>query len=329
MSVDIAPIIGELLHTKESVIVPGLGRFVSSYKPASIDYVQGILHPPSKFIKFDASVDTNSDSFVNYVSIKYSCTKADAQKSVDTFVQHSKEVISNREMMVIPDVGRIYLDYEQKFQFLQEDTNFNTTAFGLPNVQYYPVLRSKKEVEHVVSTADMKTKKGNSSPYASTLSQTLVPLAIAVIAVFLALGMYTQQSSVELVENFEAKPVAEEVHVNKSPAEFKETELPPEMRIREAPAEKTAYTEELDTDAMTLGPNAKHSIIIIGQFSKKEGVRKRVEQIYDLGYDVYTDVNNNLTRVGVQFSYEHTREVQKVLKLLRKKFDTSAFILKD
>ena len=68
--------------------------------------------------------------------------------------------------------------------------------------------------------------------------------------------------------------------------------------------------------------------MIIGAFSRKKGAEKRIKQIYELGYDAYQDKKNGLNRVGVQFAYESSRDIQKVTRKLKQRFDVKPWILK-
>jgi len=328
---------------------------MGSYKSATIDHVQGILHPPSKSVRFNLDFNTKDDVLTNFLVSKYNCTAEEARELVEHFVANAMKLLQKREMLIIPDVGRLYLDYEDNYQFLQEATNFSIDAYGLSGIHYYPVLRSRKQLGYTVNPYSERKKVPflQKITKLSYLAQTVVPVSIALIAVLFALSIYYNKTSVEDLGT-EVLPVSfKEVHVNKSPLGM--NALPEELIIEEEenheenhntsvedddflapePEEDLAidkgekYTEGQNTDALTLPHGVKHCIIIIGQFSQKEGVRKRVEEIYELGYDVYTDKNKNLTRVGVQFVYESSSEIRKALRLVKKRFDESAFVLKD
>ena len=50
MQIDIAQHIEQLLYNHDTLIVPGFGGFTSSKTPASVDYIGGVLTPPSKVL---------------------------------------------------------------------------------------------------------------------------------------------------------------------------------------------------------------------------------------------------------------------------------------
>ncbi len=342
MAIEIASDITELLYSRDFIVIPGLGTFMGSYKPATIDHVQGILHPPSKSIRFKLDFNAKDDVLTNFLVSKYNCAHSEAQELVERFVTNAMKLLQKREMLIIPDVGRLYLDYENNHQFLQETNNFNIDAYGLPGIHYYPVLRSRKQLGYSVDPYhEQKVPFLQKIKRLSYLTQTVVPVAIALIAVLFAVSIYYNKTNIE-DRGANVFPVSfKEVHVNKSPLGV--NTLPEELIIEEEddtdivaeeedfldPEPEEVYAEGQNTDALTLPDDVKHCIIIIGQFSQKDGVRKRVEEIYELGYDVYTDKNKNLTRVGVQFVYESSSEIKKALRLVKKRFDESAFILKD
>ena len=53
MKIDITPYIKELLYENNTLIIPSFGALTLQYAPSTVDYVQGLLNPPTKFIDFD------------------------------------------------------------------------------------------------------------------------------------------------------------------------------------------------------------------------------------------------------------------------------------
>lgn len=143
MKIDVGRAIQELLFDQETVIVPGLGGFTSAPSPATVDYVQGVVTPPSKKIEFNPNLVINDGVLVHHIQKRETVTFQEAGEAVDRFVDEVKQALERREIIEIPQVGRLYKDYEHKVRFLPEGNNFNADAFGLPVVQFSPLAKER------------------------------------------------------------------------------------------------------------------------------------------------------------------------------------------
>ncbi len=347
MSVDVASSISNLLYEHDSVIIPGLGAIVSTYKPAVIDHVQGLIQPPSKTLSFNPNLSTNDKLVIQHIQQQYQLPYEKAEEELQHYVSSIKTALDNREIIVFPKVGRIYVDYENNLQFLQDNTNFNRDVFGLPTIQYYPILRQKDYSDSNVPAELAPKKKRRAFAFSGKWLATALPIIFTIVICGIGLYIYTSQQNNET-------PIIEDVHklptdlrLNEKPFPEAEKKTPeeevidyenqeiatvtdeePEMREEEPVTEKEPQVA--DTEQPSLGPGQRECIIIIGQFKSKEGVASRIEDIINLGFTAYTDKESSkgLTRVGVQFIYEDKKDVDMALRYLRKRFDMGAFVLK-
>lgn len=143
MSIDVANAVQELLYENQSVVIPGFGGFTSTYKSATVDYVQGAVAPPAKNIAFNPNLKINDGVMVAFLQKKHEISVEEAQTAIETYVAGINATLAKKEIVEIPRVGRLYLDYENKMKFLPEGTNFSPDSFGLPTVKFYPVMREK------------------------------------------------------------------------------------------------------------------------------------------------------------------------------------------
>ena len=154
MSVLIIEDIKDILFEKKEVTIPAIGTFVGTYKSASIDGVSGQIAPPALDVVFDNNALVNDGILFDFVQKKYSLSAYESDVAIETFAKEIKATFDKNEIVIIPQIGRLYRDFAQKIQFLPDKTNFNTDSFALPTVQFYPVSRTKAEVQSVVEKGE-------------------------------------------------------------------------------------------------------------------------------------------------------------------------------
>ena len=145
----IANYIGSLLYEHDCVIVPGLGGFIANYREADVDHTQGTIHPPSKEITFNPDLQVNDGLLINHISRKEHISYTEARDFVEEFARHCTGVLNRNEILALPEVGKLYRDPENKLQFIPESTNFLIDSFGLPKVQFFPLMRAETKEEKI------------------------------------------------------------------------------------------------------------------------------------------------------------------------------------
>lgn len=329
MDIDVGACIAALLYEQDTVSIPGLGALVGQYKPTAIEHVQGKISPPSKEWTFNANLAVNDGLLINRLIQKYHLSHLEAEKQVTEYVAQVKRALERREIVVIPEVGRLYRDFEQQLRFLPENTNFNTETFGLPTVQFYPVLRSQRSLEP--------------PPIQPSPSENLKTVALAwfrrymkVVSIVGSISLVTSlylllRPGASVPEN----PIAEALppsRVNVSPSSALET--PGEDAPAELPevlnqddnndADESAANTETDTESITMAPEQKFGIIAVGAFSNEDNVKRLISRLYESGYEPVTEKKGRLTQVNVQLAYESEAELQEALQKIRRKFNKDA-----
>jgi hypothetical protein len=334
MGIDIASHISEMLYDHDTVIIPELGGIIAKYQPAVTDHVQGQIHPPSKKLTFNENLSINDGLLVEYIKQKNNISLKKSVDLVSLFVLQTKEKLNNKEIVILPQIGRLYKDYENNLRFLQDATNFNTNAFGLPTLQFYPVLRSQeppsikksKPVRLVSDNRSFNIKKS----FTRKIASVFLPLFFGLVLTVIAIGIYKKQVNDKSVSLHIQKVPVNENRINKKPSmdnlSFFEG-VSQNGQFENGIMTEPSYTPQIDTESATILEPQKECVIIVGVFSQKAGVEKRVKDIYDFGYDAYQDKKGSLTRVGVQFGYEQESEIKNMLKIVREKFDRHAWIL--
>lgn len=148
--ISISGCISDLLFERNSIVLPGIGLFETKLKESAIDQVQGMIHPPSKEILFNSNVSGDDGVLVDFIKRKYGAEELSARTALAEFTNDLRLRIHRKEIIAIPDVGRLYLDFEKNLQFLPDRVNYNKDAFGLPSLNYYPVLQDEQTPPPVV-----------------------------------------------------------------------------------------------------------------------------------------------------------------------------------
>ena len=338
MNIDITPYIKELLFENNSLVIPNFGALTLTYSPSTIDHVQGLLNPPSKSINFDKNLVVNDGKLVNIIQEKHQVSTLEANQQITKFVNIMKDQLDRREMVNIANVGRLYKDFENNIQFIPDSTNFNKEAFGLPTVNFYPILRDKVTADTIVpsgsANAHQYTKKKSFFQWFKDYSTENSWLPISLItALFLVVAGFGMNK----MGLFDTTSVADK-KVNESPAETsanQETSLAIDVPEEEedndaedfAEDEAMATTEDedvVDTESSTLSPNQRIAVVSVGIFGNKANAQKRIEQVYDYGYDAlpnkYIKKGKELTQVGIQFAFETENEFEETLRHIKKRF---------
>ncbi|MCB9306966.1 MAG: hypothetical protein H6565_10250 [Lewinellaceae bacterium] len=146
MQIDIPAHIEKLLFLHDALTIPAFGTFTATKSPATTDYVGGTVMPPSKSLTFNENQAGDDGILVGDIAAEQGIPTEEARKAVDEYVEKIQDLLNQREIVTLPNVGRLYKNYIQKIQFLPDTTNFNPESFGLPPLQFSPLARSR-EVE--------------------------------------------------------------------------------------------------------------------------------------------------------------------------------------
>lgn len=158
MTTHVSQALEKLLFEQETVILPGFGGFTTTRTSASVDYAQGSLTPPSRAIAFNENLTVNDGLLVQRVSRDFGIPTDQALEEVQDFVEKTRLSLDQREIITLPGVGRLYKNYAQKVQFLPDNANFNTDSFGLPPLQFSPIVRSREVKEQAAQVAQVATE---------------------------------------------------------------------------------------------------------------------------------------------------------------------------
>jgi cell division septation protein DedD len=325
MEMDIGNYISSLLYKNKTVALPGLGSFEAAYQPAVIDQVQGELHPPGKTVAFNANLVSDDGLLSGMLQEQYGLSPKDATQTLEGYVNEVKEAIGRREIVVFPKVGRLYQDYENNLQFLPDGNNYDVDSYGLPTVSFYTVARSARP--QPVKERPKKSTVNAGPPNAAQATNNGLIAAIAAATVVVSVAVYFLIFGAGQGQE-QAMQTVPTSRVNVRPGDDTAAKTIPE---EEAPAETEAQAESpaddaegADTERPTPVPGQQSYVIIVGVFGNPDNVKQLIDDIYDAGYEPYTEKAGKLTKVGVQRTYRSEAEIEAAIKDVRKRFTEDA-----
>ncbi len=358
MNLNLTTYIRELLSKHDCVILPGFGGLITHYKEADIDHVQGYIFPPSKEISFNQELKLNDGLLINYVARKAHISYAEAKNEIENLVKGFNEQLANKEILALPEIGKLYFDVENKLQFIPEDTNLLRNSFGLPQVQFYPILRAEtvQEKSAIIEAAKIEEpikklvpKKQNKGASAGLIAASLIFLVALSLVIYNIFGINqaNQLAKVEDDKRFDEPTVIDEPsYVQEENAGFhffldsnkenvstptieEKIEEPKKEEIKEIAVEEEIKKEKEEEKVVEESPKkatTKATLIIIGHFGKKDNATRLKSKIEKDGYEVVLGRKGSLHRVSIRV--EDTNKVKQTLQKAKAKYSKSAWVLK-
>lgn len=335
MQIDIPAHIEKLLYLHDSLVIPGFGGFTATRTPATTDYVGGTVNPPSKTLVFSENLMVDDGLLTADIAVAHGISKEDAGRAVEEFVEKMKALLDQREIVTLPGVGRLYKNYVQKIQFLPDATNFNSTAYGLPPLQFSPIARSR---EITGSTPAPEAQALPPTPPAPPMPEpTYAPertgggsgwgtaLGIVLLLTALAAGIWYWK--------FRDKPNSEST--DKPETEITEKKTPSAgetLKPEPAPEKSSPESDKKDTDKLAkesleekeksarekvnVARNGRECILVIASLSDKTNADKLRRLLEEEGYEEYYQFNGKAHVVGIRFQYLKASEIEEKKKAL-------------
>lgn len=312
MQIDVGVVIAALLYENNTVSIPGLGAFVKTLANAEVDTIQGQARPERSTIEFDPELPVDDGLIIAHIKDTYNLTYTEAKQTVSRYVEEVNAALHRKETVIIPKVGRLYNDYKEKTKFIAGDTNFNLDSFGLPEVSIQSLTPRTTEsvaAEPEIVATSREQWIGKNWPVLLTLF----------VLLFILLGFlyfypkYLQQQKQDPTANLPANRL---------------NVKPPTQNENTVDLSQTPEDDYGDNPAANATEEQATCVIAIGIFREKANVDKLVQELMNAGYEPYIEKLRSTTRVGVQFKYERSQEIDTKLQDIRQKFVREAFVLR-
>jgi cell division septation protein DedD len=122
----------QLLLENDTVIIPGLGAFVSEYQPAEISEDSDEIKPPSKTVSFNRKVRNNDGLFVGYVAENEGISHFEALKRIENERDEMLYKLDNGEEVEISKIGTLVYNKKGNIAFTPSEEKIEMLdTFGL------------------------------------------------------------------------------------------------------------------------------------------------------------------------------------------------------
>ncbi len=340
MHIDVAKAIKELLYQSDSVIIPGLGGLITTPAAASVDYVQGVVDPPSKKLEFNENLVVNDGALARYIEEKYTVSFREAVEAISAFVKEAKATLERREIVEIPGVGRLYQDYQQQIRFMPDKTNFAVDSFGLPGVNFRPVTREREAVPTAAGSGATATPKVTTDTQASASEASpsffkrylpwLVGAGALLTAVLIFLVFSGGGSDIKVPDTDRLNVSPKSTQKGQQQADDATAGVHGESPEATPGQEGNSPTENgaAGTPSAEPGEEAeqppvaerKEAFIVVHSFKNPRNANNFYNVLSEAGYRAEKRLWNGLQRVGIIFPYRYPAEIDSIKAVLGPKY---------
>jgi hypothetical protein len=157
---ELAKQISELLFEHDCVIVPGLGGFITVYKPAFINHHNNTFYPPSKQVTFNEALTQNDGILIAAYAGKYGLNFNSAKALIEEKIKNIRITLLKEQNIELHDIGTLSLNKESNIEFIPSNAlNYLGDAFGLPKLSVHPIHRSSGTVKALNRPVVRKTMR--------------------------------------------------------------------------------------------------------------------------------------------------------------------------
>lgn len=136
----IGDLLAQLLRLHNRVSLPGLGAFVTEYRPAAIIKNGKGLLPPDKIVAFRISELWNDGLLEKEFASKAMISEEDAKKQIAQFVRELDTLLREGKRVEFPDFGTMRITADGDYYFKKDDdVNLLPESYGLLELDITPL----------------------------------------------------------------------------------------------------------------------------------------------------------------------------------------------
>lgn len=153
--VDISKYIYIAIQKNNSVILPGIGEFVSQQSPGRINEVTNTVYPPARTVAFSTTSQQDDGILAQEIAEAEGLPLHIAQQAVTSFSESIVADLKNGSTVLLPNIGELYENMwgEVKLETF-EYLNLDSQTFGLPPVVLPHAVQPPIATESIETSAD-------------------------------------------------------------------------------------------------------------------------------------------------------------------------------
>ncbi len=326
-----------LLKENEHVIIPGFGGFVARYQAALIHPVHQVISPPNRKLAFNPLLNHRDGLLISRLMEHDGLNYEQSEAAIRDFANRCRQTLDNKDILMLPGIGKLFFDLEQNIQFVQDNTvNILPESYALPQLELSPrekqdthreVLRSWQNAGREISGQTIKNR------------QKLIRFAafIALISAFATFAFFDHDIKTTTANFFEYLKGPDTIHYNdlilnqESVVAYKVAETIPFSHLdfdlirSRIPAASDLEINPVIKDHSGGIPDGY--FVVVGSFGKRFNAKKLQEKL-SADYATYViPASNGFQRVGIYISSDESAAMQQ-LPDIRSEVNADAWILK-
>lgn len=210
--------IEQLLRHHDCVILPSIGAFIASYKPAHINEEWGIITPPRREINFNASITNNDGLLANSIArkrgISFEAANIILQHEIDKLNSHLK----NEKEFAIGKLGILHCGEEENLHFEHFKTDKQRNAFyGLYPFKMRTLAEIERELHPKAQFSENQQPQRSDKNYYIAINKQFAKYAAMFIVVFFAAISLSMPQGSDLSHSYDTAsvlPIKKEVKQN-------------------------------------------------------------------------------------------------------------------
>lgn len=257
---NISNIIKDILYTREQVVIPELGAFIRTAKPAKLSESKKVIQPPETDIEFDNTKTTNDGVLSNFLVQNGEINPEQAKELIDNYVAEVKEKLENQEAIEFLQLGSLRFDADKKIAFSKDKkSTFIPDNFALSELDVEPI--KKEEVPE-------KENEEKKKPIGIWIAIAAAVIVILIV-VFPLRNYLNKQKTAENTETIDNESLIEAENIVPDTTET-------------TPAETIEENTEAETDVIS---NQIKFHIIAGSFGSVENAQNLKNELKKQNYN--------------------------------------------
>jgi hypothetical protein len=299
--------IPELLERHDCVIIPDFGGFLLNTMPAGFLGGGNEIHPPSKVVSFNRSLNLNDGLLAMYISEKEGIAYNDALLKIAGSVNWMRIQLNAGQKLHFSGIGDLLQNNEDKIIFTPDySRNYFVSSFGLPLLLLQPV--EKQSDSKILQLREKKVRplQRERKPVHRSYAPMVSIAASLIVMLFVFFKNYPIDSHDLAMAVFRGQAINTPLKTHTQVAEIQKINTP-----------VVAY----------LNPNLTY-YIVGGSFKKESNAKTFVEKLKKKGFQAQVlNTENGFFRVTYYREKDSTR-ADEVLHKIKVNENQSAWLLK-